>query len=101
MTMAPLPLLVLVLAAGFALGLLFFASLWFTVRRLPHSANPIPLLLLSGLLRLLGALAGMALLSAGDWQRLLVALLGFVLARVLLVRLWGPAAPSVIESPRA
>jgi F1F0 ATPase subunit 2 len=101
MAMTPLPLLLLVLAAGFAVGLLFFASLWFTVRRLPHSVNPIPLLLISGLLRLLGALGAMALLAAGDWQRLLAALLGFVLARVLLVRLWGPPAPSAGDSPPA
>jgi F1F0 ATPase subunit 2 len=99
MALTSLPLLLLVLAAGFALGLAFFASLWFTVRRLPGSANPIPLLLLGGLLRLVGSLVVMALLAAGDWQRLLAALLGFVLARILLVRLWGPAAGPAGDVP--
>ena len=99
MAMTPLPLLLLVLASGFLLGLAFFASLWFTVRRLPRSANPIPLLLLSGVLRLAGTLVAMGLLAAGDWQRLLVALLGFVLARILLVRLWGPAAEPIADTP--
>ncbi|AMV73775.1 ATP synthase subunit I [Desulfuromonas carbonis] len=82
-------LLVLVLVAGIALGGLFFGGLWWTVQKGVSSDRPwlwfcVSLILRSGLV-----LIGFYLVAAGDWQRLLLSLLGFILARLIVTRLTG------------
>ncbi|WP_443081472.1 hypothetical protein [Thiohalorhabdus sp.] len=47
--------------------------------------------------RLGGLLAGLWLLTAGEWQRAVAALVGILLARVVVVRVLGPAR----ATPRA
>ena len=81
--------LILLLGAGFGLGLFFFGGLWFTVRTLPKSRHPAPIMLTSLLLRTVAVLAGMNLLMDGRWQRVLACLAGFILARVAFSR-WIP-----------
>ena len=78
--------LLIPLLAGMALGLFFFGGLWWTVRKGTTSANPALWFLGSFLLRTGMALGGFYAVGAGDWRRLLAALVGFVLARVLLIR---------------
>jgi len=77
----------LLLPGGLALGLAFYGGLWWTVRRGLSLANPAPLFAASLLLRLTLAVGGLWLLAAGDWRRLLLALLAFMLARPLIARL--------------
>lgn len=77
------------LVAGLGLGLLFFGGLWWTVRRLPDSDRPGLLLGGSVLLRTALVVTGFWLVMAASWQRAAACLLGFLLARTLLVR---PAA---------
>lgn len=78
------------LAGGFGLGLIFFGGLWWTVRRLPTAANPALLFLGSFLLRTSAVLAGFYFLAAGRWERLLACLVGFIVARLLLVQRLKP-----------
>ncbi len=85
----PLPL-ILALAAGIGLGVFYFGGLWLTVRRLPTAQRPALLSLLSFFARLGVVLSGFYLVMDGHWQRLLACLLGFLGARVILVRLLGP-----------
>jgi F1F0 ATPase subunit 2 len=70
------------LPLGFALGLFYFTCLWFTVRQLPRTRHPV--LLMLGL-----AIAALVWMVQGHWERLLIALLGFLLARGLLIARWG------------
>ena len=84
-----LPLIV-ALAAGMGLGIFYFGGLWWTVRRLPKARRPAFLSLLSFFGRLGVVLFGFFLVMDGQWQRMLVCLLGFLGVRVILVRRWGP-----------
>ncbi len=79
--------LALAFMGGVVLGGLYFGSLWITVRRLPEVRCPALLALGSLLARLSLVLGGFYVVGAGDWRRFVLALLGFVGARTILVRL--------------
>jgi len=81
--------LVIVFAAGMALGGFYFTVLWRTVRRLPEASSPARLLLTSLLLRMGVLLPAFYLLMAGRWERIVVTLVGFIVMREILTRLWG------------
>jgi F1F0 ATPase subunit 2 len=86
------------LAAGVLLGAMFYGGLWWTVSR-RISSKRVALWLLGSLLARMGvALAGFYVVSAGHWQRLLVCLLGFVLARVAVS--WLTRAPGENRPPQ-
>jgi F1F0 ATPase subunit 2 len=74
--------LLFALAAGLALGALFFGGLWWTVSRLAGFERPALMVVASLLLRTGIAVAGFFLVSSGHWQRLLACLAGFALARL-------------------
>ncbi|NMF85728.1 MAG: ATP synthase subunit I [Leptolyngbya sp. LCM1.Bin17] len=80
------------LPIGFGLGLFYFSFLWFTVQRLVSSPHPVLLMVGSGLARLSVVLLGFYLIVGGHWQRLLIALAGFLIARTLLIARWRPQA---------
>lgn len=77
---------------GFILGLLYFSCLWFTVQRMATSRHPILLMVGSGLARIVLALLGFYLLIGGHWERLFIAMVGFLMARTLLIARWRPQA---------
>jgi F1F0 ATPase subunit 2 len=81
--------LFVVFAAGMALGGFYFSVLWQTVRRLPEASSPARLVLSSLLLRMGVILPAFYLLMAGRWERIVVALGGFVVMREILTRRWG------------
>jgi F1F0 ATPase subunit 2 len=85
MTMIETLLTLLSCLAGMALGIIFYAGLWWTVRR--GVASPRPALWFSGslLLRMSIALAGIYFVSAGNWRKLAARLAGFVLARLAVM----------------
>jgi F1F0 ATPase subunit 2 len=80
----------LVLPIGFGLGIFYFSCLWFTVQSLPRTQHPVLLMVGSGIARLGIALLGFYLIAGQQWQFLLIALLGFLLARSLLIARWRP-----------
>ncbi|MBF2016678.1 MAG: ATP synthase subunit I [Rivularia sp. T60_A2020_040] len=82
--------LLLALTLGFVIGVFYFSSLWVTVRQLPTTQKPILLIVGSLIGRLSIAILGFYLIMDGSWQQLLIALLGFVLARSILIRRWKP-----------
>jgi len=84
-----LALLGLIMLLGGLLGLVFFGGLWWTVKRLPQSRYPAALTLCSLMVRVLLVVGGFYFLMAGELARLLAALLGFIVLRLLLVRYWG------------
>ena len=79
--------LVLALIMGVVLGAIFFGGLWWTVRTCVLAKQPALWLFGSGLLRMTVALAGFYFVTHGHWERLLVCLFGFVMARVIVTRL--------------
>jgi len=82
--------LTLVWLAGGALGAIFFGGLWWTVRRGFSSPRPALWFFGSLLLRMGIVLGGFYFLGRGNWHRLAVALLGFVIARFIVLRLTCP-----------
>jgi F1F0 ATPase subunit 2 len=89
-----LPLL-LAFAAGLGLGLFYFGGLWLTVRQLPTSRYPVPLLLASFAGRTAVAVVGFYFVMGGRWERALACLVGFLVARfVLTSRLRPGPAPA-------
>lgn len=88
--MSEAPALLLAWAAGAALGVVFFGGLWWTVRKGVTATQPALWFFGSLLLRMAVVLAGFYFVSGGQWERLLACLLGFVIARLLLMRLAAP-----------
>ena len=80
-------ILVLALVAGLMLGAIFFGGLWWTVRKGVFSKSPALWFLGSMLLRMGIVLAGFYFVGRGDWQRLVTCLLGFIIARFIVMRL--------------
>ena len=77
-------------AAGLCLGAIFFGGLWWTVRKGLSSPRPAPLFLGSLLLRMSVVLAGFYFVGGGQWQRLVGCLVGFVIARFVVLWLTRP-----------
>jgi F1F0 ATPase subunit 2 len=75
------------LVTGVLLGAIFFGGLWWTVRKGVSSKQPALWFFGSLLLRTSIALAGFFFMARGHWERLLACLLGFVMARLLAMRL--------------
>ena len=78
---------VLAWLAGLLLGGIFFGGLWWTVRKSVSSQRPALWLLPSLLLRMSITLAGFYFVSDGHWQRWLLCLLGFIMARLIVTKL--------------
>jgi F1F0 ATPase subunit 2 len=79
-------------AAGTALGGVFFAGLWWTVKLVVTGHNPLPWFLASLLLRMSTVLAGFYFVGGGRWDRLAACFLGFAAARVIVAVLPSLAA---------
>lgn len=84
--------------AGFLLGIFYFYSLWITVRQLPSTQLPVRLFVGSFLGRTVIAVLGFYIIMSGHWERALVSIFGFLLARGMLIHRWGPKQPS-LSSP--
>lgn len=76
--------LILSLVVGMALGVFFFGGLWWTVRKATSASNPALWFFGSMMLRMAVVMSGFYLVMAGDWRRLCLALLGFIIARLLV-----------------
>jgi F1F0 ATPase subunit 2 len=85
MTMNEAWILILAGLAGAALGALFFGGLWWTVRKSVSSPRPAVWFFGSFLLRTSLTLAGFYGVAGGQWERLLACLLGFILARLIVI----------------
>jgi F1F0 ATPase subunit 2 len=75
------------LTLGVLLGAIFFSGLWWTVRKGMTAKSPALWFLGSSLLRMGIVLVGFYFVARGDWKKLLLCLLGFLIARVVVLRL--------------
>jgi F1F0 ATPase subunit 2 len=87
MTMSEPLALALAWLAGTGLGAMFFGGLWWTVRKGVSANQPALWFLGSLLVRMGAALAGFYVVSGGHPDRLLACLVGFVIARPVVMRL--------------
>jgi len=78
---------VMALAAGLLLGSVFFGGLWWTVRKGVLSTHPALWFLGSLLVRMSLVLVGFYFVGRGNWQHLVACLLGFIVARFIMMRL--------------
>jgi F1F0 ATPase subunit 2 len=76
---------VLLLAAGFVLGSLFFGGLWLTVKKSVSAKNPVWLIFGSFVVRTGIALLGFYYVAQFGWKAMLLALLGFIAARFMVM----------------
>ena len=74
----------LILLAGMLLGLVFFGGLWWTVQNGLSAKQPALWFGISMLLRTGIVLAGFYFIGGADWKRLLLCMLGFVIARIVV-----------------
>lgn len=93
--------LVVASVAGLLLGTVFYGGLWLTVRRGVSSGQPALWFFGSLLLRLGIALGGFYVVSGGHWHRLLVCLMGFVMARLVVTWLIRPSGEKHTRPARA
>jgi F1F0 ATPase subunit 2 len=93
--MNELPSFSLTLVAGLLLGAFFFGGLWWTVQKGLTANNPVLWFYGSTLLRTSFAVAGFYLTAGGDWRKLLVCLVGFVVARVVVTRVTRKAQKGI------
>jgi F1F0 ATPase subunit 2 len=77
--------LVLSLVAGILLGAIFFGGLWWTVQKVVSSNRSTLWFFVSLLMRTSILLAGFYFIAHGHWERLLMCLLGFVVARPIVM----------------
>ena len=80
-------ILVFALVAGLLLGAIFFGGLLWTVRKGVFSKSPALWFLGSMVLRMSVVLTGFYFVGRGDWQRLVTCLIGFIIARFIVMRL--------------
>ncbi len=79
--------LALALGAGLLLGAIFFGGLWWTVRKGVSSKSPWLWFLGSLWLRMSLVVAGFYFAGRGNWQRLVACLFGFIIGRLIVMRL--------------
>jgi len=77
---------------GAAIGAIYFAGLWETVRKLSETNKPFRRVVLSFALRMILLISGFYLVMQGEWERLVAAMIGLILAREFLVRKLGHAS---------
>ena len=100
MAMSEFLSLALALAAGVLLGAVFFGGLWWTVRKGVSSKQPALWLFCSLLLRMSMTLTGFYFVSGDRWERLLLCLLGFVMARIVVTWLTQPSGENQARPAR-
>jgi F1F0 ATPase subunit 2 len=84
--MSDMPVLALAFIAGASLGAFFVGGLWWTVQKGVSSESPALWFLVSLLLRTGIVLVGFYFVAQAHWSRLAACLLGFVVARFVVVR---------------
>ena len=76
-----------VFVAGLLLGAFFFGGLWWTTKKALISKSPMIWFFSSLVIRLGITLVVLYFISRNHWERMLICLLGFIIARIIIVRI--------------
>jgi len=87
----------LALITGVFIGAIFFGGLWWTVLKVVSSKHSALWIICSLLIRTSIALFGFYFISRGNWERLLMCLLGFIIARYIVIRLTRTVKPGYFK----
>ena len=79
--------MILVFTAGGAFGALFFGGLWLTIKKMKTTKIPALIFLSSFVFRIGVVLLGFYFIASNNWQKMLIFLLGFILARFAIMHL--------------
>jgi F1F0 ATPase subunit 2 len=79
-------ILSLLLGAGLLLGVFFFGGLWWTTTRAVVSRFPTLWVFGSFVVRVSCTLTVIYFVSRNHWERMLICLLGFIIARIIILR---------------
>ncbi len=79
-------IIILILLTGFILGVFFFGTLWWTTNRGVVSKLPALWFLGSFFIRMSITVTVLYFISRRHWESVLVCLLGFIIARVMIMR---------------
>ena len=80
-------ILLSIFAVGLLLGAFFFGGLWWTTKKAIGSKFPILWFFCSLIIRLGVTLVVLYYVSRNHWERMLICLLGFIIARIIIVRI--------------
>jgi len=80
-------MIILTLLSGFLLGLFFFGGLWWTTKRALLSKIPALWFLTSLFVRMGIVIMAFYYLSGDHWERALICLIGFIIARTVIMRI--------------
>lgn len=86
------------LVGGAAVSVVYFGALWLTVQRMMDANRPALVFATSFLIRVTFALGAFYLIADGRWQRLAVALAGFILVRLVVVRRYLPVEQEIMTA---
>ncbi|MBN1664667.1 MAG: ATP synthase subunit I [Deltaproteobacteria bacterium] len=75
--------------AGIVLGAVYFWGLWHTLRRLSETAKPFRWMFISYTVRVCFIMTGFYFVMGGRWERLIAAMIGFLVIREILMQRWG------------
>jgi F1F0 ATPase subunit 2 len=89
------------LIIGLGLGLIYYGGLWLILRKLPEFNQPGAWVAISLVLRILVVLLVLYLLFAESWQQLMMAVLGMLITRTLLVQRIKPGPQRPHKSNKA
>ena len=99
MTMNETVSLMLALVAGALLGAVFFGGLWWTVQKAVGAKRTSLVFLGSLAARTIIVLFGFYFIGGGEWESLLVCLLGFVAGRFIVTRLTRVSGKPTSSAP--
>lgn len=83
---------------GIVIGFAYFATLWWTVRRMSTARHPALLVAGTFLVRAGGAAVGIVLVSRGEIVGVLAAVAGFLVARTIMIRIVGNPISSIVPA---
>ena len=90
----------LALTGGSLIGFFFFGGLWITVKQGIRVKNPALWFLGSFIIRISAAMGGFYVIFQGNWLRLIISLIGFIVARRVMVRLTRPVSGKQFQMER-
>jgi F1F0 ATPase subunit 2 len=77
--------MILAFISGFVLGVIFFGGLWFTVKKAVASKNTALWIAGSSIIRIAIVLTGIYYIAEGSWQKMVLCMVGFIVARFMVI----------------